>query len=467
MKWEQLKVCIMLKFHRNYKIEFIVERFIDGKWEVEKVLTVQNPIYCNFTVDASLSGQANLTTIQFINLNSETRSLLWLDLWENGKKRISFSFYAGYGYPNSEKRDFTQVLISKGYFMVCTSYKMGGSTDWITEIQAIPSDAFEKSFINATFSGGTSLEDVLNYMVKQASDLKLGYITPEIQPLPRNKTFIGQTIDLLGREYGGYDIFIDKGMLNILGENDVLPGDLVVITDASGLLGTPKRAMQYLEIEMLFEPQLKIGQAVSLMSNLMPELNQAYKIMGIKHSGTISERECGKLTTKLTLSCVPDVQKINVLEKAKPTEYKKQADTKWEKPVKGYITENYGWRYHPILKQNKFHEGIDIGADYNTPVYAPANGKVTFVGWEGGYGNAVWIDNGEANGINITSRYAHLNRANVNKGDTVYKGKSIIGYVGSSGKYSNGTPSSTGPHLHFEIRENGKSQNPAKYIGNY
>lgn len=447
----------MLKFHRNYQAVFYIEEIDqNNNWQVKHVLTIQNPTTCNFNTEVSISGQGNSASLQFVNLDKDTRALMLLDGWNFGTRRIFFSFYLGYGYPGSA--NFVQALVFKGRVMTCFSTKASGSTDWLTDIQAIPSDLSQLIYMNETFSAGTSLENVLNYML-QRSEIELGYVTPELGTLPRNKTMIGQPLDLLQREYGGYEVFIDKGQLNILSENDVIPGDLLVITDASGLLGTPKRSWQLLEIDMLLEPQLRIGQAVSLLSDLMPELNQAYKIMGIKHSGTISERVGGRAVTTLTLFSIANIRTINTLKPAKPTTYEKPTDTAWLKPVKGPITSPFGWRIHPISKQRKLHEGMDIGADMNTPIYAPSNGIVIFQGRKGGYGNFVLIDNGTSNGIKVSSGFGHMNRIHVRDKQEVFKGKTIIGYVGSTGY-------STGPHLHFEVRENGKPVNPAKYIGN-
>lgn len=451
----------MLKMHRNYKIEFTIERPDEnGGWKVETVLTVQNPISCNFSTQIAISGQSNTANIQLINLNESTRKLLQVDFWESQRKRVFFTFSAGYGYPDSPSGRFTQPVIYKGRIMSCTSSKLSGSVDWTTDIQAAPSSIFESVYINATISGGTSLEDVLNYMIQRSSNLKLGYVTPDLGVLPRNKTYIGKTVDLLHREYGGYEIFVANGEFNILGDNDVIPGDLLVITDASGLLGTPKQGWAYLELDILFEPQLKVGQAVSLDSKLMPQYNQTYKVMAIQHSGTISERESGNLITRLTLSSITDASQVRELEPAKPTTYKKEADTSWIKPVKGKLTSPFGWRTDPVTKQRKYHEGIDIGTERGIPIYAPANGTVTTVGWIGGYGRAVVLDNGKNNGLNLTSLFGHMERTNVRYQEQVYKGKTILGYVGSTGK-------STGPHLHLEIRENGKPINPSKYVGSY
>lgn len=121
-------------------------------------------------------------------------------------------------------------------------------------------------------------------------------------------------------------------------------------------------------------------------------------------------------------------------------------------PTIGEITSNFGWRTHPILGTERFHSGIDFGADYGSLVYASAQGRVIYADWYGGYGNAVIIDHGNG----MTTLYAHCSELYVKDGDAVKKGQPISA-VGSTGF-------STGPHLHFELRANGEPTDPAAYL---
>ena len=125
-------------------------------------------------------------------------------------------------------------------------------------------------------------------------------------------------------------------------------------------------------------------------------------------------------------------------------------------PVQGRLSSPYGWRIHPKFKSRKFHTGIDIAAPMGTPIKASNAGKVIYSGWYGGYGRVVILDHGLMNGAPTTTLYAHMSRQKVAVGQVVTRGQ-IIGLVGSTGY-------STGPHLHFEVRINGKPQNPQNYI---
>jgi len=121
-------------------------------------------------------------------------------------------------------------------------------------------------------------------------------------------------------------------------------------------------------------------------------------------------------------------------------------------PTIGPVTSNFGWRTHPILGTERFHSGIDFGADYGSLVYASERGRVIYADWYGGYGNAVIIDHGNG----MTTLYAHCSELYVKDGDMVEKGQPIS-TVGSTGF-------STGPHLHFELRANGEPIDPAVYL---
>jgi len=117
-------------------------------------------------------------------------------------------------------------------------------------------------------------------------------------------------------------------------------------------------------------------------------------------------------------------------------------------PVAGHITSLYGMRRHPILGFVRMHAGVDFGAAYGSPIFAVADGVVSFAGRHGGHGNYVRLEHGGGNGTG----YGHMSRIAVSPGAHVSAGQ-VIGYVGSSGL-------STGPHLHFEAYQGGHTINP-------
>jgi murein DD-endopeptidase MepM/ murein hydrolase activator NlpD len=121
-------------------------------------------------------------------------------------------------------------------------------------------------------------------------------------------------------------------------------------------------------------------------------------------------------------------------------------------PVRGWVTSPFGNRTSPFSGILKFHEGMDIAAQTGTPVVAPADGVVIKAGFSTGYGNMVEI----SHGYGLRTVFGHNSRLNVKVGQPVKRGD-LISYVGDTG-------SSTGPHLHYEIRVNGLPVNPMKYL---
>lgn len=121
-------------------------------------------------------------------------------------------------------------------------------------------------------------------------------------------------------------------------------------------------------------------------------------------------------------------------------------------PSIGEITSSFGYRIHPILGYKRFHAGIDFGADTGSPIYAADSGVVLFAGWYGGYGQSVIIDHGNS----LTTLYAHASELYVSEGQSIQQGQ-VIAAIGSTGL-------STGPHLHFEVRQNGEPVDPLNYL---
>jgi murein DD-endopeptidase MepM/ murein hydrolase activator NlpD len=139
-----------------------------------------------------------------------------------------------------------------------------------------------------------------------------------------------------------------------------------------------------------------------------------------------------------------DVDRRNALAAATPSIW----------PAHGWLSSTVGPRHDPITGERDFHEGLDISADRGSAVYATADGTVTHAAAEGGYGNLVVLDHG----YGLETRYGHLSRYRVRVGDQVKRGD-VVGLVGSTGR-------STGYHLHYEVRVNGRLLNPLQLLLN-
>lgn len=121
-------------------------------------------------------------------------------------------------------------------------------------------------------------------------------------------------------------------------------------------------------------------------------------------------------------------------------------------PLKGKITSKYGTRVHPVFKTRATHTGLDIDGKKGDPIRAAADGEVLYAGWLRGYGQVVIIDHG----ANLTTVYAHMSGIDTTENAKVKTGDKI-GRVGQTGV-------ATGDHLHFEVRVDGNTTDPLKYL---
>lgn len=123
-------------------------------------------------------------------------------------------------------------------------------------------------------------------------------------------------------------------------------------------------------------------------------------------------------------------------------------------PTKGWVSSGFGTRVSPFTSQKEFHQGLDISTRKGTPILAPADGVVSDVGSNYGYGKILSLKHG----YGLKTRYAHVDKILVKNGEYVKRGQTIA-LVGNTGR-------TTGPHLHYEVHLNGVPVNPLRYILN-
>jgi murein DD-endopeptidase MepM/ murein hydrolase activator NlpD len=123
-------------------------------------------------------------------------------------------------------------------------------------------------------------------------------------------------------------------------------------------------------------------------------------------------------------------------------------------PTRGWISSDFGYRISPFTNEKEFHRGIDICNKKGAPVLSPADGVVSSIETDPGYGRNLII----SHGYGLATKYAHLDKIEVKKGQAVKRGQEIA-LVGNTGR-------TTGPHLHYEVHVNGVPVNPLRYILN-
>jgi murein DD-endopeptidase MepM/ murein hydrolase activator NlpD len=123
-------------------------------------------------------------------------------------------------------------------------------------------------------------------------------------------------------------------------------------------------------------------------------------------------------------------------------------------PVRGFVSSHFGYRVSPFTGLRTLHEGLDVAAPFGTKVAVPADGTITYVGTDSGYGKVVVVNHG----YGLVTRYGHNSEILVKVGQRVARGD-FVSLVGNTGR-------TTGPHLHYEVRVNGVPVNPSRYILN-
>lgn len=191
---------------------------------------------------------------------------------------------------------------------------------------------------------------------------------------------------------------------------------------------------------------------------LGPELKAGGRDRGIgggtpipEHRPTASVSPVDELN-RLTESVKEQTDSLKALERlmARAGRMLASLPTRW--PVRGGVNSEFGQRRSPWTGEREFHSGMDIRAERNTPIYAPAAGTVVHAGNAQDYGTTIVLDHGQE----IRTLYGHLSKLTVQSGQRVERG-ALIGYTGNTGR-------SSGPHLHYEILVKGQAVNPRAYL---
>jgi len=195
--------------------------------------------------------------------------------------------------------------------------------------------------------------------------------------------------------------------------------------------------------------RLQIGQKLLIPGNFLGgiwyQVKQGDTLTGIARSYNLKCRE---------LQQINSISSPHLLQVGKRIFIPNGSSVGFGKPLRIplRVTSRYGYRVHPVTGRYRMHEGIDFRAAIGTRVYAAQAGRVIYAGRKGGYGKVVGIQHEG----DFTTWYGHLSQIKVSVGEHVAQGK-VIGLSGNTGL-------STGPHLHFEIRYKGRSENPAPHL---
>lgn len=276
----------------------------------QEIITIANPFTLTLSIQRKALASMNTGNFQIYNLNPTTRGLLYKDYTDLlCMRRITVK--AGYLSIGNLSTIFD------GNIMWCTSYRKQGTTNFITEINAYDYGfATVNAFTSYNFNGITSKNQIVRQMVNDVCAMgpsgqrvTPGYIHNFVDNNGNPITEYYRTVSNNSWQQLQYETgntcYIDNGQLNILQDNEYFSGTTTQISADTGLLGSPMRSDTYVVCEMLFEPSLLIGQQITLASITEPQFNGQYKVVGINHTGVISDAIGGKLQTTVSLFSFP------------------------------------------------------------------------------------------------------------------------------------------------------------------
>jgi len=309
-------------------------------------------------------------------------------------------------------------------------------------------------------------------VIKEESSTQLETNLNEIEKINRDKE-----IYRIRAEYLRNNIEVTSSKLEMLDEKNpnIIQAALLALTNGylqmelADILIAVHSSMDEFEQqqENVLKPEDKDAIREGLLVKL-EKLNEDLRLVGsLLGNGesrsselvTLNDELNSKITEVVTQTEVLSAQKSQVEqeivveeERLRQIEIERKKSTTFIRPASGRISSGFGNRIHPVTRRRSFHSGIDIANSRGTSILASRNGKVTFAGYKGTYGNFIIVNHGNG----IETAYAHLSSINVRVGQSVTQGD-VIGKMGTTGR-------STGNHLHFEIRIGGSAVNPSKYI---
>jgi hypothetical protein len=291
----------MQKFDRVYSLSVEVDNGVNTsplrrEFTANKSVTITLPFTLEFEITRNSLATAQTATFRLYNLAEATRNAILKDKFNFTQLR-AIQFRAGYYSPAN---DF-MPLVFNGTVLTAYSYRRG--VDFITEIQAYDG-GWQMSNINTvslTLEAGATGTQTITRLSKLLTGLD-GIPIVGNYPVAnkRGEVLFGNAWQLIQLK-SGFSAIIDNGQVKALNRDEVIAGQIPVISSATGLLGSPQRSDASLDFEMIFEPRLTLYQLIRLESSVQPIYNRNWKVMGIKHTGTISPRVGGDALTKVQL----------------------------------------------------------------------------------------------------------------------------------------------------------------------
>ncbi len=267
-------------------------------------VNIAYPLTLYLDVQRSTLAQASTGYFKIMNLKEDTRRQIFHDRYDTLTRRqiiLSAGYETDAGVSNTANPRLP--IIFQGDVRFAQSYRQ--KQDWVTEIEA-----FDGGFgiingqVSASIPTGYQMRSVLEAVARTIPNVAMGAIG-DVAPPDQNSRGIavmGNSWEVLNDLAPDVNVFIDNGRVNIIGKDEYIEtdSDPFIISADTGLLETPRRGKDTLELKLMFEPRIFVGQQVQVLSSL-PYYNGLYSVQGVSHQGVISGAVNGELTTRVTV----------------------------------------------------------------------------------------------------------------------------------------------------------------------
>jgi hypothetical protein len=270
------------KFNRQYRLTLKLT-------EEDEAIVIEPPFTIKFSIQKTISSSVNQMKLEIYNLGKILREKIFQDRF-NIKKYKKVILQAGYDRLST---------IFVGNILEATSYRR--KQDIITYINAQDGGfSVRNSYSSFSIEAGESFKGAIGKLFDDMQNVSKGKIGDIVGSFKRGVVFNGNTYNLL-KEQTKENVFIDNEVINALKEDEVIVGEVPLITSETGLKNTPIRRDSFIEVELVFEPRIVISQIIEIKSTINSLFDGQYKVIGIKHNATISESIGGEASTILQL----------------------------------------------------------------------------------------------------------------------------------------------------------------------
>jgi len=282
------------KLQRKYRIE--IENVS------RKLTIIEPPFTIDFDIMKAQFSQVASGSLTIYNLGETTRNEIYKDLRQVGLDQLrSITIFAGY-------EGETLSKIFKGTISHCYSRRQG--VDFLTVVEFNSgSDFIHRSYVTMAVNKDDPIQNAIVKLAREINPSGARYIGNVSGTFKRSNFLEGNAAELI-KQYSNGLFFIDDDDIFVLNDDEVRGGIINEIDSDSGLLGSPQREEDFLVIDLIFEPRFLLGQKIRLKSSTVKFFNGDYKIVGIHHTGTISESISGTAKTTIRVSFYPFGNKL-------------------------------------------------------------------------------------------------------------------------------------------------------------